>query len=372
LRNARALAAAFGVFGLWWGSWAACLPAVQRSVGATTAQLGLALLAIGLGALPAMLLVGRVADRLGTRLVAPTLLAFAAAGSLPGFAGSPQALGVLLAVVGATSGSLDVAVNAAASDLESRRRIRVLDGLHAAFSAGVLCGGAGTGFARNAGATPREILPAVALVVAAAAIANRGVEPAPGLVAARAASLVRRLLGIGAILAVAFMIEGGLETWSAVYLERTLDADPAVSGLGPGLFAAAMAVGRALAQRVAAGPPLRIAFAGTAAAAGLATAVVAPDAVVALVGFAVAGGGLALSAPTLFGVAGRIAGPGLRGTGVSTVAVLGYVGFLAGPPLFGAVAGATGFRGGFLLLCGGAVLLAISAIRVREPAENKA
>ena len=36
------LTAAFAVFGLYWGAWAACLPAIQRSTGASEAQLGLA------------------------------------------------------------------------------------------------------------------------------------------------------------------------------------------------------------------------------------------------------------------------------------------------------------------------------------------
>ena len=86
-----------------------------------------------------------------------------------------------------------------------------------------------------------------------------------------------------------------LEGWSALFLERTLDADPAVSGLGPGLFAAAMATGRLLSQRVE-GPGVvaRMVFAGVAAAAGLLVAVTATHAAVALLGFVLAGAGLAL------------------------------------------------------------------------------
>jgi MFS family permease len=370
VKHARGLAAAFGVFGLWWGAWAACLPAVQRATDATPGRLGLALLAIGLGALPAMVLVGRVADRLGGRLVAPALLAFAAAGALPAFAGGVGPLAALLLLVGATSGSLDVAINSAAADVESHRRIRVLDGLHAVFSAGLVCGGVGAGLARRAGATPREVLLVTAITVAGAAFANRGVEARPQQAEERGPSLVRRLLGIGVILSVAFVVESGLEQWSAVYLEHSLRASPAVSGLGPGLFAAAMVTGRLLAQRVAGAPTIRIAVAGTSAAAGIAIAVAARHPAVALVGFVAAGGGLALSAPTLFAAAGRAAGPGRRGTAVSTVAVLSYTGFLAGPPLFGAVAGTTSLRGGFVLLCGASLVLAASAFRLRGRPET--
>ena len=74
--------------------------------------------------------------------------------------------------------------------------------------------------------------------------------------------------GVGLVLALAFLVENGLEAWSALFLERTLHSSPAVSGLGPGLFAGAMVTGRVLAQKVewpsVAG---RMLFAGLAAAA---------------------------------------------------------------------------------------------------------
>ena len=47
-------------------------------------------------------------------------------------------------------------------------------------------------------------------------------------------------------------------------------------------------------------------------------------------------------------------------------------GFLVGPPLFGAVAGATSVRGGFVLLCGTAVLLALASGRLRRRPESEA
>src|SRR5947209_17129380 len=92
LSRARGLAAAFAVFGLFWGGWAACLPAIQRQTGATEAQLGLALLAVALAALPAMLAAGRLADVFGARLVPIGLAAFGATAMLPGLARSVPVL----------------------------------------------------------------------------------------------------------------------------------------------------------------------------------------------------------------------------------------------------------------------------------------
>ena len=73
-----------------------------------------------------------------------------------------------------------------------------------------------------------------------------------------------------------------------------------------------------------------------------------------------------MSAPTLFGVAGRVGGEGGRGAALSTVAILGYLGFVAGPALIGAVSGASSLRGGFLFLCIVAVILAACAPILRR------
>jgi sugar phosphate permease len=352
------LAAAFAVFGLFWGAWAACLPAIQRATGATESQLGLALLCVALAALPAMLAAGRLADLFGARLVPIGLVLFGGAATLPALARSVHVLVFCLLVVGLTTGLLDIAINAHASRLEAAHGIRIMDGLHAAFSGGVVVGGVGSGLLRRAGAHPSWILAAVGLVIALTALANRG----PGLPAApapRRARVARPLLVVGLVLAVAFVVESGLEGWSALFLERVLHTSPAISGLGPGLFAGAMLTGRLLAQRTeyssVAG---RMAFAGLAAAGGLVLVSTAHHPALALAGLAVAGGGLALSAPTLFALAGRIGGEGGGGSALSTVAILGYLGFLTGPPLIGAVSGAASLRGGFVFLCAVAVLLA--------------
>lgn len=361
------MTAAFAVFGLFWGGWAACLPAIQERTGASDAQLGLALLAVALAALPAMLAAGRLADVFGARLVPIGLVTFGIASALPALAHSVLALAAFLVLVGVTTGLLDIAVNAEGSRIEAAYRVRVMDGLHAAFSVGVLVGGAGAGFLRAAGAHPSWILAGIGAVIVLCATANRGSAGIPAQRPQRA-RLGRGLLIVGGVLALAFLVENGLEAWSALFLERTFHSNPAVSGLGPGLFAASMAGGRLLGQRIARPSVVaRMVFAGVSAAGGLALAASAPHAAIALVGFVVAGAGLALSAPTLFGVAGRVGGEGGRGAAVSTVAILGYLGFLAGPPLMGTVAGATSLRGAFVFLGLVALLLAVCAPLLRRP-----
>ncbi len=361
VKQAKGLAAAFAGFGLWWGAWASSLPAVKAATGATASQLGLALFAVSLASLPAMILARRFADE--RRIVSLSLLLFGAAGTLPALARSPGVLFLLLLPLGVSTGLLDVVINAGASRLESARGVRVMDGMHAMFSVGVLVGGVGAGIARRLGAHPGWILLVAGGVELAIAATNLQAAPSLPRVEAGPARLGRGLLVIGLVLAVAFVVENGLETWSALFLEHVFGTSPAVSGLGPGLFAAAMATGRFLAQRVERSSVVgRMSVAGAAASVGLVIAASAQVPALALTGFVVAGGGLALSAPTLFGVAGRLGG----GAAISRVAVLGYLGFLAGPPLFGAVAGQTSVRGGFAFLAGLAALVALASPILRS------
>ena len=339
---------------MWWGAWAACLPAVRRGVGATNAELGVILLAVAVAALPAMFFTGRLAIRAGSHLVWITLALFAVCGALPPLASTRWALFAFLLLVGAGSGALDVAINARASSLETERGFRIMDGMHALYSAGVVAGGVGAGLLRRAGAHPSAILAGVGALALIVAAFNTRVETLP-MPPARHATLARPLLVFGAVFAVSALLEGGVEQWSALLLENGLQTSPAVSGLGPGMFAAGMVAGRALAQRLLPeSPPLRLAVSGTAAAAGLGLSAAAGVAALAVAGVFVAGCGLALSVPTLLRLAGRLGGA----PAISTVTVIGYGGFLVGPPLIGGVAGATSLRGGFVFLaCVGTLLV---------------
>ena len=76
------------------------MPAVQAAVGASKGELGLALLFVGFGSLPAMLLTGRELDRRGTRLIPGLLAGLGLAVLLPAFAGSVPALAAALFVLG--------------------------------------------------------------------------------------------------------------------------------------------------------------------------------------------------------------------------------------------------------------------------------
>ena len=342
----RGLLLAYAVFGLFWGSWAALLPQLKHATGVTDGQLGLALAGIAVAALPAMLVGGRVVDRLGPGRVLPAcLFAFAVTAPLPGLASGLLTLVVTLVLLGLTSGALDISVNAATAGWERLEGDRLMAAGHAAFSVGVVVGSVGTGFARNAGTAALPVLLVVGAVVAVAGFGQPAYRrTTSGDLGPRTRRRPARiLLALGVLVAAAFLLEDALQSWSALHLERGLGASPAISGLGPGLFALSMAAGRLLAHVVS--RPGRehqvVAAGGLATAVGAVLLAVAPNAPAGLAALVLAGAGTSVLAPTLFSAIGARSAPGREGADLSTATALGYVGFLAGPPLVGAVSAAT-------------------------------
>src|SRR5207248_2522725 len=230
--------AAFVTLGLFWGAWAAVLPSVQEATGTSKATLGVAMLFVALGALPAMLFVaGPAVDRFGVRAVAVGCSVLAAATTLPGLASSLLSLVLALTVTGAASGALDVGINANVSRIESATGRRLMPLAHALYSAGILVGAVAAGLARSEGAGRESILLGVAAAIGVTALLLAQ-DPAQLETprARRLPSFERALLTIGVLGAAAFVVEGGTESWSALFLERQLHAQPDVSGLGPGFF----------------------------------------------------------------------------------------------------------------------------------------
>ena len=122
-----------------------------------------------------------------------------------------------------------------------------------------------------------------------------------------------------------------------------------------------MAIGRFFGQATRFGDRTLLTGGAALAAVGCALAATAPVPAVALVGFALAGAGISLNAPIVFGAGGRHGA-----SAVATVTTLGYVGLLIGPPLVGGVAQVTSLRLslGVLALVAAAVTAAATRLRL--------
>jgi MFS family permease len=153
------------------------------------------------------------------------------------------------------------------------------------------------------------------------------------------------MLPFAALTGLAFLAEGSMETWSAIYLRDELGAIALVGALGPAAFHAAMLVGRLIGAGVAGrlGAAATLLVAGSATAAGMSVALVAPAPAIAIAGMAVAALGAAFIVPVAVSLAAARAG-GHAGRAASYVLTVGYGGFLIGPSLVGLVGEVAGLR----------------------------
>jgi MFS family permease len=369
----------FAALGVWWGAFGAALPAIQRKADAGDAELGLGLLLLGLGALVSMRATGVLRDRAGPALTPFAIGLFGLTGLLPALADSPTELSLYLLVIGATSGSMDVAINADAVHEEVASGRPLLNLAHASFSAAVFFASLLTGLLRSVGAEPFAVFAVVSALVVTAAVAT---SPGPVRAWAPAAEgeaprLIQRvpgwLLGLGLLGAMAFWIESAWQNWGAVHLERTFDAGAGTSALAPALFAGAMAVGRLTVHRLAPPGSERTVLVAAAAltASGSALAAYAGSELIALVGILVAGAGCAVCAPTIISIAGRASKPRERATLVGSLTTLMYLGFVVGPAAVGGLAELTTLRASLGSVAAFALLLMLLFTKVRFPSPTR-
>jgi MFS family permease len=380
--NARWPLICFAALGNFWGAWAALVPDMKIQVGASDGELGIALLFAGVGAIPMMLVTGRIWRRAGWTLLPAAGLFFAVTILGPILATTPLMLGMALLFAGAGSGALDVSMNAAVSDVEADSGGRLMFGAHALFSLGVLVSAVATGFAREVGAEPAHVLTVVSIITATIALGTvqsarsasrvHADAPHPEADPEGSSRAVSAIAVLAALCAMAFLVEDAIQNWSALHLERELGAGPALGGAAPAIFATAMFIGRSLGQRLGARFTERGLLSGGALAAAIGTALLAlaPAPAVAFFGLALAGAGISLVAPALFARAGRMTDPAGRGAAIARVTALGYSGFVIGPGLVGVIAQLTDLRTAIASLSLLALLLAISGAYVMHNADR--
>jgi predicted MFS family arabinose efflux permease len=375
VRQARwALAAMFLVNGFIMGAFAPQIPLLLPRHDISKPELGLLLLALGMGAVGAMLFSGKIIARLGSRRTL-TIFALAVAPVLPAVVLSPSVavLAVAMASMGAVMGSMDVAMNAQAVEVERRMGRAIMSSSHGFWSLGGFAG-AGLGglvIARQGAEAHALASGAIAGLIVLAAVSfllPSPPRPAPGIAAPRTRLFPRdaALWLLGLISLMSMVPEGAVLDWGAIYIKHDLGADLAVSGLAYSFFAGTMALmrfaGDGLRNRFGAVRTLRLS--ALTGAVGLLGAAVAPNAETAILAFAVAGLGVANLVPVIFSAAGNH--PGMpSGAAISVVTMVGYAGILVAPTSIGVAAEMVGFRATFATLAGLLVVVAMAAGRAR-------
>lgn len=326
------------------GSWAPKLPVLMQRLGIGEAVAGLLVLALGLGSLVVMPLVGAMVARRGSdaalRLMAvlaclPLLLVTLA----PGL----WTVAVAVFLFGGMLGGMDVAMNANAVAVERARRRAIMSSCHGFWSLGAMAGaGLGGMLMAGLGETRHGLMVTLLVGLAVACLLPRLLHDRPS--AAERGQKLRLPRSpmpyvIGAVALCCMIPEGAVLDWAAVYLKRELGASLSLAGWGFAACSGTMAVmrflGDGLRRRLGAVRTLRLS--AMAAIAGLGLAGMAGNAGWAIAGFGLAGLGIANMVPIAFSAAGNL--PGMaRGVGLSVVTMMGYSGMLFAPGSIGFLA----------------------------------
>lgn len=360
-----AMTSVFIANGLAFGAWVGNLPRLREEAGLDNASLGTVLLCGSIGSLLAMQIVGRLAGRIGTaRTSWISAVALAVALPLPALLPTwPLLLGSGL-LLGAVLGSLDIAMNAHAAQIERCWGAAIMSSLHAGWSLGELTGAAAAGLLADAGASLFLALAVPGIASALCGLAALLLPDAPSCSSERTAFAwpSRAMLGLCAIVALSFAIEGGAADWSGIYLRTELGASAARSSMGLAAFAAAMVACRLCGDFLVRwlGPARVIRCGSVVTGLGLLGATISPNVTTAAASFALVGAGVANIVPVLFSVAGRN-GP----AGVAMLATAGYGALMGAPPLIGMISHAVGLRAALLLLMAGTGLITLLARRSR-------
>lgn len=393
--SVAALVTVFALNGFLMAQVVSRMPTLRDQVDASTARLGLALVAVGVGSMIGMPWTARLTERFGSAAVvmASATLNIAGWASLA-LVQTPTTLTVALFVVGLNVGVWDVAMNVQGNTLEMLLRRVLMPRLHAGFSAGTVAG-ALTGAACAAAGVPLSVqlpvISAVGLVLVTWGVRqfvpdphqrsqrdDRQTDRQTGRQSGRGPGARRtRLSGLELLLGLltfsTALGEGAANDWLALVLVDERGAAESVGALTFAAFNVAMTVGRlgggALIRRR--GRTLVLRLSGVTAVMGVLLVALVPSLAASMAGGLMWGLGLSVVFPATMSAAGEIPDRGPHAIGV--VSTIGYVGFLAGAPTIGLLAEQVGLDLALLVVavvCSLVFLLA-GAAHERTPAHAR-
>lgn len=374
--------------GLVWANLVPRYPEIRESIGLSYGQFGIAVACGPAGALIFGLTAGMLIRRFTSRTVAiASTVAMALATIAAAAAPSGWTFAAALFAMGACDAVTDVAQNSHGLRVQRLFGRSMLNGFHATWSVGAVLGGIMGGIAAGLHiAVPLHLAIMTAVVIAVLSVAWRILLKSPesvDLEAHASASGLRRiplrtwgvLLALGFIAIAGVWVEDAGASWSASYMRDYLNTGPSIAAMA---FVALMAmhfvgriVGDGMVDRFGQRAVARVG--GAITAIGMGAALLFPSVPLTIVGFGLAGLGVATTVPAAMHGADEL--PGFRpGTALTISSWMLRVGFLVGPPVVGAVADASSLRAGLIVVpfAGIAIILlagVLSTDRARHPRE---
>lgn len=366
--NLAACRIAFLLSGVSMGAWAPLVPFARERAGIGDGQLGLLLLCLGSGSMCMMPFVAKLVSKVGCRAALITAISGAMACLLALAAVSEFSMLVLfLLCFGAFMGTADVTMNLQGSMVERGLARTMMSGFHGLFSVGNIVSALLVSGLLALGLSPLIAVAVLAgLVLLLLMTVGRSMlaygEGAGSPMLTRPSGYV---LLLGVLCLIAFLVEGSMLDWSAVFLTTARGMDINQAGLGYALFSVTMAAGRLSGDWLV--PRLgerRVLVGGSALAmSGMLLAVLVDSQWMTLVGFVLVGAGTANLVPVYCSAVGRQSVVPVA-LALSTVNAIGYLGILMGPAIIGFVAHLSSLSVALLLSGGLLVLVMLTSATV--------
>ncbi len=358
---------AFLITGLAMSAWAPLIPFVKTRLAIGESTLGLLILCFGVGSLLAMPITGLLVNRYGCRriisssllLMCISLVCLAISPGIPGMAINLLMFGMML-------GATDVAMNMQAVIVEKASGRAMMSGFHGFYSLGGIFGAVVMSALLWLGLSPfHALLSLTAVLLLMLAYCAKDLLPKdnkdhsgdkrdPFFVLPRG-----KVLLIGGLCFIAFLAEGAVLDWSAVFLNSIREINPTHAGLGYACFSVAMTIGRFTGDKIvnALGGSRVVLWGGLCAASGFLLVVFVPFTSAAFIGFTLVGVGASNIVPVLFTAAGNQDSMPM-GLAIAAVVSMGYAGLLAGPAVIGFIAESSSLNVSFVIVAAGLLVLA--------------
>ncbi len=343
----------FSVFAISSMSIMVRLPEVREMLGVSVSTLGVLLFMGAVGSITSLSLVGRFIARFGTKpSIIGGMIGFFISGfvlMISAYLHSPELFAVAAFFYGFCAGAADVGINVDGAEIEQRLGRSALPRMHAGYSIGAFLGaGAGTlAIALSVDLFWQVLILAtlsliVPVIFSRLLPAKNGIDPhhhkdapadsRPGKVFI-SAGIIALCIGIFGIT----IAEGAANDWLAIGLVDDYKVSNQLAGLAFAVFNLSMTVvrffGGNLVDRFGRSRVLQV-LAGFGII-GLLLIILSHNIVLAIIGAALWGAGVALGFPLFISAAAEA--PGGART-VAFVTTSGYFAFLVGPPLLGFVA----------------------------------
>lgn len=356
-------------------------PEIKADIGIDNAVYGVAVAAFPLGAFLAGLAAAVLVRRFGSANVAVAGTVLTGFGSITaGLAPSTAVFVAGLFFAGAMDAVTDVAMHVHGMRVQRRYGRSIINAFHAVWSVGAILGGSVAAGAIALGLSAGVHLglsTALSAIVAVTALwfclpgREERAERRPIPETARSEAVPPTGAGRGTVLVVVALVliavagtgvEDAGNTWAALYLSGPLGVPAALAAAGYVALVAGQFLGRVFGDRLVDrfGQRSVARVGGSVTAVGMGSALLFPTVPGTVLGFCLAGLGVATLVPAALNEADEL--PGLRpGTGLTVVSWLMRLGFLLCPPLVGFIAEATELRIGLMVVPVAGVLVIMLA-----------